>query len=136
MKINFEIDDATLKAGIERTIVRVRRERRKIVKAEAEEILQESLAQVPVDTGTLKNSAYIREFDDGSYEVGYGKGSAVNPKSHRVASDYMLAQHENSTLTHPIGKDHFLSDPVREHQQRYEAKMARKMSQVLGGSAK
>lgn len=69
----------------------------KRLQAAAMEIKGESQALCPVDTGTLRNSAYINDLDNG-YEIGYGG----------AASDYALEQHENLQYYHPVGQAKFL----------------------------
>ena len=88
-----------------------------------EEILEESLQQVPVQTGTLAESAYYEitgHYKTGwSATVGYGGAyDPINPKTGKPASSYMLAVHENLSAHHPIGKAKFLEDPVRDYAAR------------------
>ena len=130
MKISMDVDVKQLNANLERTLVRVRRERVKVVKAEAEEILQESREQVPTDTGTLRDSGFIEEQPDGSYIVGYGQGG-VNPKSGAPAEDYMVKIHEDLTLYHQNGKAKFLEDPVNAHAAKLEASLGAKLQKAF-----
>ena len=98
---------------------------KKATTAAAQEILGESMAQVPTETYTLLMSAYYevaRRSDTAlstwSYEaiIGYGgNGDPINPKTGRPASSYMLAVHEDLSATHIGGKAKFLEDPVREY---------------------
>ena len=98
---------------------------KKATTAAAQEILGESMAQVPKETYTLLMSAYYevaRRSDTAlstwSYEaiIGYGgNGDPINPKTGRPASSYMLAVHEDLSATHIDGKAKFLEDPVREY---------------------
>lgn len=93
--------------------------------AACEEILADSLLQVPLDTFTLRSSGYYEVYRRGdtaattwAYEgvVGYGgNGDPVNPKSGKRASSYMVAVHENLNAKHPSGKAKYLEDPVREY---------------------
>lgn len=101
---------------------------KKATTAAAQEILGESMAQVPKETYTLLMSAYYevaRRTDTAvttwAYEaiIGYGgNGDPINPKTGRPASSYMLAVHEDLTATHLEGKAKFLEDPVREYAAR------------------
>lgn len=83
-------------------------------------ILEDSTAQVPVDTSTLMDSAY---FEITGYwktgwdaTIGYGgNGDPINPKTGKPASSYMVAVHEDLTAYHPLGKAKYLEDPVREY---------------------
>lgn len=98
---------------------------KKATTAAAQEILGESMAQVPKETYTLLMSAYYevsRRSDTAlstwAYEaiIGYGgNGDPINPKTGRSASSYMLAVHEDLSATHVNGKAKFLEDPVREY---------------------
>lgn len=98
---------------------------KKATTAACQEILGNSMAQVPKETHTLLMSAYYevsRRQDTAlttwAYEaiIGYGgNGDPINPKTGRPASSYMLAVHEDLTANHPTGKAKFLEDPVREY---------------------
>lgn len=98
---------------------------KKATTAAAQEILGESMAQVPTETYTLLMSAYYevsRRSDTSlstwAYEaiIGYGgNGDPTNPKTGRPASSYMLAVHEDLSAIHVNGKAKFLEDPVREY---------------------
>lgn len=92
---------------------------RKALVAACEEILGNSMAQVPLDTSTLMLSAYWEVTGDWrsgwNADVGYGgNGDPINPKTGKPASSYMVAVHEDLTANHPIGKAKFLEDPVKE----------------------
>lgn len=93
------------------------------------EILEESLRQVPRDTGTLASTAFYdvsRRMATKNYTyegvVGYagmaGVGSShdrLNPKSGSMASRYAFRVHEDLSALHPKGgKAKFLEDPVRQ----------------------
>lgn len=83
-------------------------------------ISEESLAQVPRDTGTLAYSQFWEV--SGYYKTGWtavigygGNGDPINPKNGRRASDYMVKVHEDLDQYHLIGKAKFLEDPVRDY---------------------
>jgi len=91
-------------------------------------IMAESTAEVPFDTGTLRDTAYIK---DAVYttlgvtvEIGYGgPNDKRNPDTGLMASEYMLRVHEDipAAYHHWYGKAHFLSDPVhRSEHMMYE----------------
>lgn len=95
-----------------------------------EEVLTESLKQVPRDTGTLASTAFYevqRRMATKRYTyegiVGYAGMSGVgyshdriNPKSGKAASVYATLVHEDLDAVHPNGgKAKFLEDPVREY---------------------
>lgn len=66
-------------------------------------MLRASKRLVPVDTGTLKDSTYIKETSNG-VELGYGdENDKINPKTGIPASKYMLEVHENLQMPHPNG---------------------------------
>lgn len=94
------------------------------------EILDESLKQVPRDTGTLASTAFYEvqrrmATKNYTYEgvVGYagqaGSGMSrdrINPKSGTAASQYAMRVHEDLSAMHPNGgKAKFLEDPVRAY---------------------
>lgn len=93
--------------------------RKALVKA-CGEILDESMAQVPMDTSTLMLSAFYEI--TGHWRTGWdavigygGNGDPVNPKTGKPASSYAVAVHEDLNAYHPIGKAKYLEDPVREY---------------------
>ena len=98
---------------------------KKATTAACQEILGNSMAEVPKDTYTLLMSAFYevsRRTDISAstyaYEaiIGYGgNGDPVNPKTGRRASSYMVEVHEDLSVYHPTGKAKFLEDPVREY---------------------
>lgn len=96
---------------------------RKSLVAACNEILDASIAQVPVDTSTLMLSAYWEI--TGHWKTGWnavlgygGNGDPVNPKTGKRASSYMVTVHEDLSAYHPMGKAKFLEDPVREYAAR------------------
>lgn len=113
----------------------------------AENIMAESKAEVPVDTGTLKSSAYITApmtAPDGSIVVKMGYGGLndkLNPKPDKytgklkMASEYALAEHEIK-YHHSIGKWKFLEDPLRRQTRQFASLLAVKIKALLqrGGS--
>ena len=72
------------------------------------ETMSMSQKEVPVETGTLKNSGqtFPAETKGTQIVVTLGYGGA--------AQDYALVQHERTDFDHPHGgKAHYLSDPVK-----------------------
>ena len=125
---NFDFKQTELdqfEARCEAAIRNLGRGTKKATIAACEEILGNSMSQVPKDTYTLLMSAFYdvsRRSDTSAaryvYEaiVGYGgNGDPVNPKTGRRASSYMVAVHEDLSAVHPVGKAKFLEDPVREY---------------------
>ena len=91
--------------------------------AACEEILEESLKQVPSETGALASTAYYeakRRSDTAAttwaYEGNLGySGDAIHPLTGKLIATYMVAVHEVLEAKHPVGKAKFLEDPVREY---------------------
>lgn len=125
---NFDFDKKSLDTFVgqcEAAIRNVGKGTKKATIAACEEILGNSMAEVPKDTYTLLMSAFyeVTRHDDTAastwaYEaiIGYGgNGDPVNPKTGRRASSYMVKVHEDLTAVHPVGKAKFLEDPVRDY---------------------
>lgn len=122
----FEFDKRSLtnfEARCEAAIRNVGNGSKKATIAACEEILGNSMAEVPKQTYTLLMSAFYevtRRSDVSGYKyegvVGYGgNGDPVNPRTGRRASSYMVEVHEDLSVVHPTGKAKFLEDPVREY---------------------
>lgn len=123
---NFDFDQKSLdnfEAQCEAAIRNIGKGARKATIAACEEILGNSMAEVPKDTYTLLMSAFYEvtkrtDVSSASFEaiVGYGgNGDPVNPKTGRRASSYMVKVHEDLSAYHSTGKAKFLEDPVREY---------------------
>lgn len=133
MRIDFYISPATrdmFASSCEAVIRNVDRATKAGTTQACQEILEESLRQVPRDTGTLASTAFYdvqrrRSTKNYTYEgvVGYagqaGAGMShdrVNPKSGAAASKYATKVHEDLSAMHPNGgKAKFLEDPVRAY---------------------
>lgn len=106
-----------LLANLERKYKQARFAIVEALNAEASAIMEESLKQVPEDTGALAASAYMepaRKRDD-SIRIAFGYGGKavrVNPRTGQLTSDYDLIVHERLDLYHPKGKAKYLEDPV------------------------
>ncbi len=84
----------------------------------ADYIHDESLAQVPRDTGTLASAIYREvETEYGTHYMAHvGYGDRYNAKHAASTLDYMFIVHEDLTLNHPNGgKAKFLEDPARDY---------------------
>lgn len=123
---NFDFDQKSLnhfEAQCEAAIRNIGKGSKKATIAACEEILGNSMAEVPTDTYTLLMSAFyeVTKRTDVSYNsfeaiIGYGgNGDPVNPKTGQRASSYMVKVHEDLSAYHPTGKAKFLEDPVREY---------------------
>lgn len=112
---------------------------RKALLAACNEILDESMIQVPTLTGTLMNSAFYEI--TGHWKTGWdavigygGNGDPINPKTGKPASYYAIYVHERLDVHHPIGKAKFLEDPVREYaKERYSRTVFKYAKESLAG---
>jgi len=101
-----------LEAELQKKLLQGKNALRKV----AEDIMAESLQEVPVDTGTLKSSAFIEEIGHSKITFGYGgPNDRLNPKTGQYASEYMYYVHEDLFARHTVGKAKFLEDPVRRN---------------------
>lgn len=118
MRVTMDINFSKFHKKCEATISKVARSTYAATEEACEDIMEESLRQVPRDTETLANSAFyeIQKAKDYGYEaiLGYG-GSAINPKTGVPVMDYAVAVHEDLEAVHPIGKAKFLEDPIRDY---------------------
>lgn len=133
MRINFYISKADRNAfasSLEAVITNVGTATKRGTEQACREILADSLAQVPRDTGTLASTAFYEvrrrmSTKRHTYEgvVGYagmvGSGynrDRINPKSGSAVSQYAVRVHEDLGARHPNGgKAKFLEDPVRAY---------------------
>ena len=120
---NFDFDQKDLdnfEARCEAAIRNISRGTKTATTVACQEILGNSMAEVPKDTYTLLMSAFYelsRRTDTAAttwaYEatIGYGgNGDPVNPKTGQRASSYMVKVHEDLSAHHPNGKAKFLED--------------------------
>ncbi len=77
-------------------------------------LLSESLREVPVATGRLRNTGYVNPPRTGGrglvVEVGYG-------------TDYAVPVHEKTEVNHPVGKAKFLADPLNTRLNGFERRV-------------
>lgn len=118
MRVTIDVNFSKFHKKCEATISKVARSTYAATEEACEDIMKESLRQVPRDTETLANSAFynIQKAKDYGYEaiLGYG-GSAINPKTGVPVMDYAVVVHEDLEAHHPIGKAKFLEDPIRDY---------------------
>jgi hypothetical protein len=118
MRVTIDVNFSKFHKKCEATISKVARSTHAATEEACEDIMKESLRQVPRDTETLANSAFynIQKAKDYGYEaiLGYG-GSAINPKTGVPVMDYAVVVHEDLEAVHPIGKAKFLEDPIRDY---------------------
>lgn len=133
MRVDFYISGAEHRrfvASCEAVIRNVGNATKSGTEQACKEILEESLRQVPRDTGTLASTAFYevtRRMATKAYTyegvIGYagavGAGFShdrLNPKSRAMASSYAVRVHEDLSASHPNGgKAKFLEDPVRDY---------------------
>lgn len=84
--------------------------------------LEESQEQVPVDTGTLKDSGFIAaDRQTKTVTVGYaGPFGGTNPKSGQHVNEYAVTVHEE-LVPHKHGKAKFLEDPAMQEFESFVA---------------
>lgn len=104
----------------------------------AEQIMEESKAQVPKDTEALLDSAYIEVTTNrrSIVQVTFGYGGTqdkINPKTQKLASTYAIYVHERLDLNHPVGKAKFLEDPVNQYTQQLPIRLQTEFLSILGG---
>lgn len=108
---------------------------------EATGIMEQSKPLVPVDTGTLRSSAYvsepIRDGDQISIEFGYGgPAGGVNPKTGQSVDSYALFVHENLEAFHPVGMAKFLEIPFLAARRDMTKRIAENIRAALAGRAR
>jgi hypothetical protein len=100
---------------------------------EAQDIMSESLEEVPKDTEALAKSAYLEQEANGSVTFGYGGPNVqINPKNGQRTDEYMLSVHENLQAQHPVGKAKFLEGPLNRHRDVIEDTLANKIRNIIG----
>ncbi len=118
MRVTMDINYNKFHKKCEAAISKVAKSTYWATEEACEDIMEESLRQVPRDTNTLANSAFydIRKAKDYGFEatLGYG-GSATNPKTGMPVMDYAVIVHEDLEAVHPVGKAKFLEDPIRDY---------------------
>lgn len=119
MRVTMNFDYKAFAKSCEVAISKVGNGSRKALVEACNIISEESLRQVPYETGTLAQSQFWEV--TGSYKVGWdavigygGNGDPINPTTGKPASSYMVAVHEDLDALHIIGKAKFLEDPARD----------------------
>lgn len=143
LELRFDkVDLSKYEATCEATVMNVHRGSKRATNAALDEIMKESLLQVPEATGTLASSIYkqvMRRADVKGYyyegTVGYGgNGDPTNPKTGQKASSYMMIVHEDLGAVHIKGKAKFLEDPVRNYgEQNFSRAVVKHITDALMG---
>lgn len=133
MKVTYNIDGVKeLKSNLRRSRLAITKAAKQAIRDEAESIMQDSLEEVPKDTGTLASAAYIETLANGDVEFGYGgPNNAINPKSGTATDDYMVAVHERLDVIHPNGKAKFLEDPLNRHLAKLETSLVGRIRRLF-----
>lgn len=122
-RLKLDVNYSEVARNLQASIAKVERGTKKATIAACEEILEESLREVPEMTGTLAKSAFYEiqgRYRNFEATLGYGgNGDPENPKTGQRASEYMVAVHEDLDAKHDKGKAKFFEDPVRRYQQRF-----------------
>lgn len=137
MRVTMNMDYSTFTKSCEAAITKVGRGSRKATVEACRIISEESLAQVPYETGTLARSQFWEV--TGYYKTGFegtigygGNGDPINPVTGKPASSYMVAVHEDLDALHIIGKAKFLEDPIRDFaRERFPRTVIRYVGEAL-----
>lgn len=84
-----------------------------------------AVEQAPVETGNLRNSSFVEESGDGARIVFDSVYAAIQ---HEVPMN-----HTPGNGGQAAGKDHYLSDPLRDNREDILQLMMRPVREVLGG---
>lgn len=118
MRVTMDVNFSRFHKKCEAAISKVAKSTYWATEEACEDIMEESLRQVPKDTEALAGSAFydIVHAKDYGFEatLGYG-GSGINPKTGIPVMDYAVAVHEDLEAVHPVGKAKFLEDPIRDY---------------------
>jgi Uncharacterized membrane-anchored protein conserved in bacteria len=94
------------------------------LEAIAEDLINYSQSEVPVDTGDLRNDCQVLSQIPSSQTENIVVGYKDMPYAHK--------QHEDFTLNHPNGgKAKFLEDPYDEHKSDFEARLKKAALEAL-----
>lgn len=137
MKAKFSLNFTQFEKSLQVAISKVERGTKKATRAACEQILAQSLQEVPKATGTLASSAFYeiqRAYRNFTATVGYGgNNDPINPETGAAASSYMLEVHEDLAATHFGTKAKFLEDPVNEYGKHLTSYASEIIRSELGG---
>lgn len=123
-----------LEANLIREFDKFEAQAREAVREEAFELKEESQFEVPVMSGALQASAYVREAQSGNkmvaYIIGYGGADAKTGARGYSTSNYALAVHEKLFAQHVNGKAKYLEDPLNRRAARFEGSLARRLQGI------
>lgn len=105
---------------------------KKVALAAAKEIMDESIRLVPSDTGSLRDSNFVKQDRRGNITFGYGgKSDKFNPKTQLWASEYAEYVHEDLHAFHPRGQAKFLEVPVNNYAAKLEDDLSSKLREFF-----
>jgi len=145
--ISIKFDEKRIMADIAKINLAAKTGEKRALKKIAQNIMAQSQSEVPRETETLANSAYIKEPIDtpngAEIELGYGgPNDKMNPSTNEMASSYALIVHETRGTPpgggyyHPYGKWKFLEDPIRAHQIDFANTMTAELKAALSPGIK
>lgn len=112
----------------------------------ADLVLERSQMMIPVDTTTAKSTGIKRDVQAVGprihVEIGYGlpESDAMNPKTGKMASAYVLELHEDLAVFHATGTAKFLEDAVNASRDDFSKALEKAVTAGIiagaGGSAK
>jgi hypothetical protein len=114
MIVRFDIDYINFMTSCNVLIAKVPRATKRLMLQAGAEILANSNVLVPKETLTLMSSGYYevagRSATDWDLTVGYADVAhdQQNPKSGKMASEYVVVVHEDLLAYHPLGEAKFL----------------------------
>jgi hypothetical protein len=102
---------------------------------EAENIMTESKREIPVDTGTARDSGFVEEpkFEEGKVSVSLGYGGAaskINPKTGEPSGAYIIPLHERQATHHGGQKWKFLEDPMKRRAPVLRQELVARMKKI------
>lgn len=92
-----------------------------------EEIMTDAKKRAPVDTGAMRGSGYVTPPDVRGTRVTVEEGFGG------AAKDYVIEQHENLALAHPVGEAKFLERAMDAARTDAGTKIAAVVRGALGG---
>lgn len=100
---------------------------------EAEAILEASQPLVPIETGALKSSGVVDDvvIQGQTVQTAVRYGGKGGENFTRNPEEYAYWVHEITTYHHPIGRDHFLSEPLFAATSGMLARIAQQLSNAL-----
>lgn len=134
MKIRMYMDTKQFKQKLMATGSSIKRGSVNIALSEAEDIMAESIEQVPKDTGTLAEAAFVEKGKSalGNTVVRFGyRPDKVNNKSRVTTGEYMIRVHEDMEMKHDNGKSKFLEDPINDYRKKAPNSIGAKIKELI-----